>query len=108
MAKICFIREGLTGRADPVAEKPLVWCIEKLGLQRADWWADLETKFRIDKWLELSPYSSLRWVIIQLDEAEAGGNWKTGYYFSPLIKVSDVKRLLSLDHLGPCAFATEG
>src|SRR6266540_182894 len=62
----------------------------------------------IDKWLELSPYSSLRWVIIQLDEAEASGNWKTGYYFSPLIKVADVKKLLSLDHLGPCAFATEG
>jgi len=108
MAKICFMKEGLTGRADPVAEKPLVWCIEKLGLQRADWWADLETKFRIDKWLELSPYSSLRWVIIQLDEAEASGNWKTGYYFSPLIKIADVKKLLALDHLGPCAFATEG
>jgi hypothetical protein len=108
MAKICFMKEGLTGRADPVAEKPLAWYIEKLGLQRADWWADLETKFKIDKWLELSPYSSLRWVIIQLDEAEASGNWKTGYYFSPLIKVADVKRLLSLDHLGPCAVATEG
>ena len=39
------MKEGLTGRADPVAEKPLVWCIEKLGLQTADWWADLETKF---------------------------------------------------------------
>ena len=108
MAKICFMKEGLTGRADPVAQKPLVWCIEKLGLQWADWWADLGTKFTIDKWLELSPYSSLRWVIIQLDEPEASGNWKTGYYFSPLIKIADVKKLLALDHLGPCAFATEG
>jgi hypothetical protein len=36
MAKICFMREGLTDRADPVAEKPLVWRIEKLGLQAAD------------------------------------------------------------------------
>jgi hypothetical protein len=100
MAKICFMKEGLTGRVDPVAEKPLIWCIEKLGLQRADWWADLETKFRIDKWLELSPYSRLRWVIIQLDETEASDNWKTGYYFSPLIKVADVKKLISLDDSG--------
>jgi len=36
MAKICFMKEGLTGRADPVAEKPPVWCIEKLAPQRAD------------------------------------------------------------------------
>ena len=93
MAKIFFMREGLTGRADPVAEKPLAWCIEKLGLQRADWWDDLEM-FKIGKWLELSPYSSLRWVIIQLDETEASGNWKTGYYFSPLMKIADVKKLL--------------
>jgi hypothetical protein len=95
MAKICFMREGLTGRADPVAEKPLAWCIEKLGLQTRDWWADLETKFTIDKWIELSPYSQLRWVVIQLDETEASDNWKSGYYFSPLIKVGDVKKLVS-------------
>jgi hypothetical protein len=101
------MKEGLTGRADPVAEKPLAWCIEKLGLQRADWWADLETKFTIDKWFELSPYSRPRWVIIQLDENESSGNWKTGYYFSPLIKVAEVKELLSLGKLGPC-FSTEG
>jgi hypothetical protein len=72
----------------------------KAGSPKGGLWADLETKFRIDKWLELSPYSSLRWVIIQLDEAEAGGNWKTGYYFSPLIKVSDVKKQLSLEPFG--------
>jgi hypothetical protein len=95
MAKICFMREGLTGRADPVAEKPLAWCIEELGLQPADWWADLETKFTIDKWLELSPYSRLRWVLIQLDEAEASDNWKSGYYFSPLMKVEQVKKLIA-------------
>jgi hypothetical protein len=95
MAKICFMREGLTGRADPVAEKPLGRCIEKLGLQTRDWWADLETKFTIDKWIELSPYSQLRWVVIQLDETEASDNWKSGYYFSPLIKVGDVKKLVS-------------
>jgi hypothetical protein len=94
MAKICFMKEGLTGRVDPVAEKPLTWCIEKLGLQTEDWWADLETKFTIDKWIELSPYSKLRWVIIQLDETEASGNWKSGYYFSPLMKVEQVKKLL--------------
>jgi hypothetical protein len=94
MAKICFMREGLTGRADPVAEKPLVWCIEKLGLQAADWWADLETKFTIDKWIELSPYSRPRWVIIQVDEIEASGNWKSGYYFSPIMKVEQIKKLL--------------
>jgi hypothetical protein len=94
MAKICFMREGLTGRVDPVAEKPLAWCIEELGLRTADWWADLETKFIIDKWIELSPYSQLRWVLIRLDETEASGNWKIGYYFSPLIKVADVINLL--------------
>jgi hypothetical protein len=98
------MREGLTGRADPVAEKPLRWCIEKLRLQSADWWADLETTFTVDKWLELSPYSRLRWVLIQLDENEATGNWEPGYYFSPLIKVEDVKRLLSLDHSGSLSF----
>jgi hypothetical protein len=92
MAKICFMREELTGRANPVAEKPLAWCIEELGLQTADWWADLETKFTIDKWLELSGYSRPRWVVIQVDVTEAGGNWKTGYYFSPLIKILDVKK----------------
>jgi hypothetical protein len=97
MAKICFMREGLTGRADPEAEKSLNWCIEKLGLQARDWWADPGTKFSIDKWLELSPYSRVRWVLIQLDETEASGNWKTGYYFSPLIKVADVKKLLAMD-----------
>jgi hypothetical protein len=96
MAKICFMKEGLTGPADPVAEKPLTWCIEKLGLQTADWWADLETKFTIDKWLELSPYSRPRWVVIQLDETEAaGGDWKTGYYFSPMMKVDQVKKLIA-------------
>jgi hypothetical protein len=95
MAKICFMREGLTGRANPVAEKPLAWCIEELGLQTADWWSDLETQFTIDKWIELSPYSRLRWVVIQPDETEASDNWKSGYYFSPLIKVEDVKKLVS-------------
>jgi hypothetical protein len=80
--------------------KPLAWCIEKLGLQTMDWWADLETKFTIDKWLELAGYSRPRWVVIQLDVTEAGGNWKSGYYFSPLIRIADVKKLLSLDHLG--------
>jgi hypothetical protein len=98
MAKICFMREGLTGRVDPVAEKPLAWCIETLGLQTADWWADLETKFTIDKWLELAGYSRPRWVVIRLEEIEASGEWKSGYYFSPLIKIEDVKKLLSLDH----------
>ena len=58
----------------------------------------METKFTIDKWLELSPYSRLRWVLVQLDESEASDTWLTGYYFSPLIKVEDVKRLLSIDH----------
>jgi hypothetical protein len=95
MAKICFMREGLTGRVHPVAEKPLIWCIETLGLQRKDWWANLETQFTIDKWLELSPFSRPRWVVIQLDETEASDNWKSGYYFSPLIKVGDVKKLVS-------------
>jgi hypothetical protein len=95
MAKICFMKEGLTGRADPVSEKPITWCIEKLGLQTEDWWADLETKFTIDKWLELSPYSRLRWVVIQLDETEASGDWKTGYYFSPMMKVDQVKKLIA-------------
>jgi hypothetical protein len=94
MAKICFMREGLTGRVDPAAEKSLSWCIEKLGLQTRDWWADPETQFTIDKWLELSPYSRLRWVLIQLDESEASDKWKSGYYFSPLIKVEEVKKLV--------------
>jgi hypothetical protein len=94
MAKICFMREGLTGRVDPVAEKPLGWCVEKLGLRTRDWWADSETTFTVDRWLELSPYSRLRWVLIQLDETESRGNWKTGYYFSPLMKVEDVQKLL--------------
>jgi hypothetical protein len=94
MAKICFMREGLTGRVDPAAEKPLSWCIEKLGLQTRDWWGDLETKFTIDKWLELAGYSRPRWVVIQLDETEASGNWKSGYYFSPLMKIEQVKKLI--------------
>jgi hypothetical protein len=106
MAKICFMREGLTGRVDPVAEKPLGWCIEKLGLQSTDWWADLETKFTVDKWLELSPFSRFRWVIIQLDETEASGTWTTGYYFSPLIKIEDVKRLLLIDDSGSSSLRT--
>ena len=100
------MREGLTGRVDPVAEKPLFWCIEKLGLQSADWWADLETKFTVDRWLELSGYSRMRWVIIQLDETEASSNWKTGYYFSPLIKVAEAKKLLSLDDSGSSSLPT--
>jgi hypothetical protein len=95
MAKICFMREGLTGRVDPVAEKPVSWCIEKLDLQMRDWWADLETQFTIDKWLELSPYSRMRWVLIQLDETEASDNWKSGYYFSPLMKIEQVKKLIA-------------
>jgi hypothetical protein len=95
MAKICFMREGLTGRIAPVAEKPLAWCIEKLGLQRRDWWGDLETQFTIDKWLELSPYSRLRWVMIQVDEIEASDSWKSGYYFSPIMKVDQVKTLIA-------------
>jgi hypothetical protein len=70
-------------------------CIAKLGLQTRDWWADLETKFTIDKWLEPSPYSRLRWVLIQLDETEASDNWRRGYYFSPLIKLEQVKKLIA-------------
>jgi hypothetical protein len=54
----------------------------------------LETKFTVDRWLELSPYSRLRWVLIHLDETEESANWKPGYYFSPLIKVEDLKKLL--------------
>jgi hypothetical protein len=88
------MREGLTGRVDPAAEKPLIWCIEKLGLETRDWWANLDTQFTVDRWLELSGYSRVRWVLIQLDETEASDNWKSGYYFSPLIKVEDVKKLL--------------
>jgi hypothetical protein len=92
--KDLFHERRIDRPSNPVAEKPLAWCIEELGLQTADWWADLETKFTIDKWIELSPYSQLRWVLIRLDETEASRNWKIGYYFSPLIKVEDVIKLL--------------
>jgi hypothetical protein len=93
--KICFMREGLTGRVNPVAEKPLAWCIEKVGLQTKDWWGHLETQFTIDKWLELSGYSRPRWVLLRLEEIEASGEWKSGYYFSPMMKVDQVKKLIA-------------
>ena len=93
MAKICFIREGLTGRADPVAEKASRFVY--LGLSNEGLVGDLETQFTIDKWLELSPHSRLRWVVIQLDETEASSVWKPGYYFSPIMKVDQVKKLIA-------------
>jgi len=95
MAKIWFVKDGMTGQGDPVSEKPLAWCIRNLGLTSQDWKADLDSGFTVGDKTDLSPYSNSRWVVIQVDEDEAGSKWKTGYYFSPSIKIDRVKTLLS-------------
>ncbi len=95
MAKICFMSEGLTDPGDPVVEKPLLWCIEALHLQKEDWWANLNAKFTGERKPEVPSYTKLRWVVIRVEEDETNREWKPGFYFSPLMQVERVKQLIS-------------
>ena len=87
--------EGLTNPGDPVVEKPLLWCIETLHLQKEDWWANLNAKFTVERKSGFSHYSKLRWVVICVGEDETNSEWKPGYYFSPLMQIERVKELIS-------------
>lgn len=95
MANIWFVQNGMTGRGEPATQKSLDWCNEKLGLQPSHWRADLKTEFTIEKNTELSPFSDERWVVIEVEATEISDTWKSGFYFSPSIKVGQVKKLLS-------------
>ena len=94
MAEIFFMQEGLTD-GQTVDEKSLSWCIDRLHIKIEDWWADLNTKFAAGSEPKLLPYYNPRWVLIRVDEIEATGGWKSGFYFSPRIKIDQVKTALS-------------
>lgn len=94
MAKIWFVKEGLTGQGDPVAEKTLNWCVQNLGLKPTDWKSSLNSPLTLGQRTALSEYSNLRFVVISLEENEATIDWKAGYYFSSSIAIDHVKELL--------------
>jgi hypothetical protein len=94
MAKIWFVQEGLPARGDPISEKPLAWCAASLSVKPYHWKSSLNSPLTVGQKTSLSEYSDPRFVVIRVEEHEATGDWKAGYYFSPSITIDRVKELL--------------
>jgi len=86
MAKIWLLQEGVPLQGNPLAEKPLSWCVDELGLRRGYRLATPRETLIIGRPLtsDLSPFGNRRYVVIELEDPEtaayAGDYWKTGYY----------------------------
>jgi hypothetical protein len=98
MAKIWQTEEGQPLGGAPVAEKPLDWCIEKLGLRRVSRLANPSETVVIGANRRRLFGGPRRFVVVGIDEEETKSHskegWRSGYYLV-LISVDGLKNKLS-------------
>jgi hypothetical protein len=86
MAKIWLLQEGVPLQGNPLAEKPLPWCVDELGLRRGYRLPTPREALIIGRSFspDLSPFGNRRYVIIELEDPETtaytGDCWRNGYY----------------------------
>ncbi len=95
---IWFVKEGEIQVGSPIAEKPLDWCVETLGLRQDNWIAPLERKnLTIGEKKVLGEYGPFRFVVIEITEddlrAISDKAWQPGFYLLDM-DVVEVKRIL--------------
>jgi hypothetical protein len=98
MAKIWQAEEGQPIGGTPVAEKPLSWCVEELGLRRLSRLANPSETVVIGADRHGLFGGQRRFVVVRLDDEETTAHsnegWKSGYYLV-LISVAGLKNKLS-------------
>jgi hypothetical protein len=84
MPSIWFAKEGKVQAGDPIAQKPVDWCVKNLGLQPGNWIADLgQTNLTIGEKTPLGTFADYRFVVVEIDndDVRAGAKgWNTGFY----------------------------
>lgn len=98
MAKIWQAEEGQPLGGTPMAEKPLDWCVEELGLRRVSRLANPSDTVVIGGNRHGLFGGPRRFVVVGLDEEETQAHpkegWRSGYYLV-LISVDGLKNKLS-------------
>jgi hypothetical protein len=98
MAKIWQAEEGQPLGGPPVAEKPLDWCVEQLGLRRAGRLANPAERVVIGASRQGLFGGPRRFVVVGLDDEETRAHsnegWRSGYYLV-LISVDGLQHKLS-------------
>ncbi|HEX9444131.1 MAG TPA: hypothetical protein VGA73_08415 [Candidatus Binatia bacterium] len=98
MATIWLAEEGTPLHGDPVAEKPLDWCVEELGLRRLARLSRPTGNLTIGQERAGAFGGPRNYVVVGLDEGEAAvhssEDWKSGYYLA-LISVEGLKNKLT-------------
>lgn len=91
MAKIWFVADGVQGKGEPIAVRPIEWCRDN-GHKDTDWRAPINSNFVINDKTPQSDFANPRHVVITLEEPESG--WKVGFYYAPTIRIDQVKKVL--------------
>src|ERR1044072_4937870 len=98
MAKIWQAEEGQPVTGAPVAEMPLDWCVEKLGLRRLSRLASPSETVVIGGGRQGLFGGPRRFVVVGLEDEETRAHsaegWQSGYYLV-LISVDGLKDKLS-------------
>jgi hypothetical protein len=98
MAKIWLLREGVPPGGNPLAEKPLPWCVDQLGLKTYYWLASQRQPPVIGRASNLKTYPDPRYVIVMLENQDATAHscesWRRGYYLA-LISAEAVRKKLA-------------
>jgi len=98
MAKIWQAEEGQPVTGAPVAEMPLNWCVEELGLRRLSRLASPSETVVIGADRQGVFGGPRRFVVVGLDDEETRAHstegWQSGYYLV-LISVDGLKNKLS-------------
>lgn len=98
MAKIWQAEEGQPVAGSPVAEMPLDWCVEELGLRRLSRLASPSETVVIGANRHGLFGGPRRFVVVGLDEdetkAHSNEGWQSGYYLV-LISVDGLKNKLT-------------
>ncbi|HEY2990473.1 MAG TPA: hypothetical protein VGL11_22345 [Candidatus Binatia bacterium] len=86
MAKIWLIQEGIPLKGPPMAERPLHWCVDELGLRRGYRLATPRETLIIGRTSasDRSPFSNRQYVVVELEEEETTAHssegWRSAYY----------------------------
>ena len=84
MATVWFAKEGEIQVGFPIAEKPVAWCVENLGLRPESWIASLKQyNLTIGQKTKLGEFKEPRFVVVELEEEDLHGAdkaWKLGFY----------------------------
>ena len=99
MAKIWFVKEGKQPTiGDAMAQKPLKWCIEKLGLQKSHWKEPLSGTIEIpSNRPDLDAIRPPVAVVIEVNDSDTrrSPEWGTGYYLIHGMRPDGAKKILA-------------